>query len=155
VEQVVAGGVSLPVPDGWERVRDVEEGVALTAVEPPRQVDGVDLFRANLVLTCVPTGGLSFRDWQRGTDELMPRVLHDYLLLDLERRDVGGHDGGRRLAHHVTADGVPVTMEQWFAQVGDLGISLTATIDTARYDAYADLLADVADTMELPAEAVA
>ncbi|MGH8868435.1 MAG: hypothetical protein ACRDYU_10610 [Actinomycetes bacterium] len=148
----LAGGASLPVPDGWEVLRNPEDGVAMVAVEPPRTADGVDLFRANLVLTDVPTGGLGFRDWQKGTDELLPRVLHDYLLLDLERRRVGGHEGGRRLAHHVSADGVSLTMEQWFACVAGVGFTLTATVDTWRYDEVADFLSAVADGLTLPAE---
>jgi len=147
------GGVWLAVPDGWEVVVEPEEGVTMTALEPPRRESEEGgpsaAFRANLVLTTVSTGGLGFRDWQKGTDELLPRVLDQYLLLDLERRAVGGHEGGRRLAHHVSPDGVALTMEQWFALVGGTGYTVTATVDTLRYDAVADGLATLADTMAL------
>ena len=35
-------------------------------------------------------------------------------------------------------------MEQWFTQIDDVGYTLTATVETARYDALADTLAAAA-----------
>lgn len=136
-------GMSVPVPEGWETTT-VPESDSAVAVEPGEGTDG---FRASLVLTVVDNGGLSFRDWQVATDEMLPRVLDDYLLLDLERRTVAGRPGGRRLASHLAAGGVTVTMEQWFALVGpgdSLGCTLTATVETRRYDELADLLGELA-----------
>ncbi len=148
-EQVLhrATGVSVSVPLGWEVRQDLHPDVALLAVEPPREAGG---FRANIVLTVGDTGGLSFRDWQSGTDEILPRTLADYLLVDLEKLPAGDRPGGRRLAHHATPDGVAVTMEQWFTQAGNLGYTLTATVDTWRYDVLADDLAELGRSMRLP-----
>jgi hypothetical protein len=102
-----------------------------------------DRFRANLVLTVLSTGGLDFRDWQAGTEELLPRVLDDYLLVDLERIEVQGASGGRRLAHHTGPSGEALTMEQWFTLLDGIGHTLTATVETWRYDELADLCAEV------------
>jgi hypothetical protein len=101
-------------------------------------------FRTTVVLTEQSTGGLGFRDWQAGTDELLPRVLPDYLVVDLEKVTLDGHPGGRRLAHHAGPRGEALTMEQWFTEVDGVGHTLTVTIETWRYDALADTYAAVA-----------
>lgn len=147
----------LALPEDWQVLPGVTDRQAV-AVEPPGS-EGSDAsgFRANLVLTVVDNGGMSFRDWQASTDELLPRQLNAYQLLDLERRDVSGHPGGRRLAQHVVPGSppdvveTPVTMEQWFAQVGTTGYTLTATVDSWRYDLLADMFAGLADRLVLPA----
>ncbi len=136
----------VTAPEGWDVLTDLPEGLTWAAREA-RPADGPgtpDPFLANLVLTEVSSGGLDFRDWQAGTDELLPRVLDDYLLVDLERLEVGGRPGGRRLAHHAGPNGEALTMEQWFTLVDGIGHTLTATIDTWRYDELADLCASVA-----------
>ena len=97
-----------------------------------------------MVVTEQPTGGLGFRDWQTGTEELLPRTLPDYLLVDLERLEVDGRPAGRRLAHHAGPGGEALTMEQWFVLVDGVGHTLTATVETWRYDELADSLAGVA-----------
>ena len=140
-------GFRCSVPADWEVLVDPSEGVALIIREP--EAPGRD-FRANLVLTVVDNGGLSFRDWQAGTDELLPQVLHDYQLLDLERLRFAGHPGGRRLVHHLHEQAGPLTMEQWFTQVDGVGYTLTATVDTWRYDELADGFAAVAATARFP-----
>jgi hypothetical protein len=132
-----AGHARLPLPADWNVLPDPAPGTAV-AVEPASSAD--DGFATNLVLSADDNTGLSFRDWQVATDELLPRMLTDYLLLDLERCDVAGQPGGRRLAHHVTPDGAAVTMEQWFTSVSGVGWTLTATVDSFRYDELADLL---------------
>lgn len=105
-----------------------------------------DRFRANLVLTVDDTATLSFRDWQAGTDQLLPRQLEDYLLVDLEKRDIDGNPGGRRLAHHAGPGGEALTLEQWFVLADGRGHTLTATIETWRYDELADACARAADS---------
>lgn len=134
----------LLVPDGWEVLTEgLPEGTTLIAREPaePR---APDRFRANLVVTEVSTGGLGFRDWQVGTDELLPRILDDYVLVDLERLEIDGRPAGRRLAHHAGPAGEALTMEQWFTLVEGIGHTLTATVETWRYDELADACAQVA-----------
>jgi hypothetical protein len=75
---------------------------------------------------------------------VLPRALGDYLLVDLERVEIDGHPGGRRLAHHVDEAGRALTLEQWFVLDGDRGWTLTATVDTLRYDELADTCATAA-----------
>ena len=132
-----------PCPDGWEVLADPPHGTAWVALEPAVPAEG-GRFRTNLVLTSVTTGGMGFRDWQVGTDVLLPRMLDDYLLVDLERLEVDGRPAGRRLAHHAGPGGEALTMEQWFVQVDDVGHTLTATVETWRYDEQADALAALA-----------
>jgi hypothetical protein len=114
------------------------------AVEP-LDLDDPGRFRANLVLTCDDTTAMTFRDWQAATDEVLPHVLDDYLLVDLERIELDGHPGGRRLAHHADAAGRALTMEQWFVLDGDRGWTLTATCETWSYDELAEAFAAVAE----------
>lgn len=110
-------------------------------------------FATNLVLSMADNAGLSFRDWQVATDQMLPRILSDYLLLDLERCQVAGRLGGRRLAHHVAPNGVAVTMEQWFTAVDGVGWTLTATVDSSRYDEQAALFARAAAGLEIEVQA--
>jgi hypothetical protein len=131
------------VPQGWDKVARPVAGTLWTAVEP-LDLDHPGRFRSNLMLTCDDLGGLTFRDWQVGSDEVLPTMLQDYLLVDLERLELDGRPGGRRLAHHVDRTARALTMEQWFVADGGLGWTLTATVDTWVYDDLADALAGVA-----------
>lgn len=131
------------VPQGWDKVARPGPGTLWTAVEP-LDLDRPDWFRANLVLTCDDLGGLTFRDWQVASDEVLPRMLRDYLVVDLERLEVDGRPGGRRLAHHVDASARALTLEQWFVADAGRGWTLSATVETWDYDALADELAEVA-----------
>ena len=140
------------VPAGWEVVADSSGQTALVAREPADPARP-DRFRANLVATAVPVGGLSFRDWQAGTDELLPRVLDDYLLVDLQKAFLDDRPAGRRLAHHAGPGGEALTMEQWFTLVDGVGHTLTATIETWHYDELADRCAEVARTWRPGGEA--
>ena len=72
------------VPQGWDKVARPPTGAVWTAVEPV-DLARPDRFRANLVLTRDDLGGLTFRDWQVASDEVLPTMLQDYLLVDLER----------------------------------------------------------------------
>lgn len=131
------------MPQGWDKVARPLPGTLWTAVEPV-DLDRPDRFRANLVLTCDDLGALTFRDWQVASDEVLPTMLQDYLLIDLERLELDGRPAGRRLAHHVDQAARALTMEQWFVAGDDLGWTLTATVETWTYDALADELAAVA-----------
>jgi hypothetical protein len=131
------------VPQGWDKVSRPRPGTVWTAVEPA-DLDRPDRFRANLVVTCDALGGLTFRDWQVASDEVLPTMLQDYVLIDLERLEVDGRPGGRRLAHHVDQAARALTMEQWFVADDDRGWTLTATVETWSYDGLADELAELA-----------
>lgn len=140
------GGVTFLAPEGWAGAElDPALGQAALAVLEPD--DGA--FRANLVLTVVDNGGLSFRDWQARTDEVLPGELADYLLLDLEKMTVLGRPGGRRLACHRGPDGDALVMEQWFADVDGVGVTLTATTPSLRYADLAPELAASAASLSL------
>lgn len=140
------GSVSLSVPASWQSFLD-EQGVALTAVD-----DGPG-FRTNAVLTYsrLPEG-LSFNDWQRTTDQQLPTTLHDFTLLDLERLDVSGLPGARRLAHHASRANESLTMQQWMTVIGSTGITLTLTCATLRYVELAPTLSKVAASLEIHGE---
>lgn len=132
-------GFRVPVPDGWEVVVDAQPGVPLIAVEPPAD-DEASTFRANLVVTIGGVGGLGFRDWQRGVDELMPLTLNDWHLIDLTHVTVGTLDSVRRVGHHVSPEGEALTLEQWAVLADGTGYTLSITAATSSYDGMADEL---------------
>ena len=132
-------------PSGWDTLRQPPPTTLWAAVEPV-DPDAPGRFRANAVLTCDDATGMSFRDWQVATDEVLPRALGDYLVVDLEKLQVDGCPGGRRLAHHVDDSGRALTMEQWFTLDGDRGWTLTATCETWAYDEVAEVFAALAST---------
>lgn len=138
---------SLTTPDGWEPASEQVPGTDLVVLEP---VDPAapDRFRANLVLSQMPNGPIGFADWQTGTDELLAQMLERYAVLDLERRDIEGYEGGRRLAHHAGPGGEALVLEQWFFLVDGVGHTLSATVGAERYDELADVLASAAETWE-------
>lgn len=135
-------GFSLPVPPGWERIEDPQDGVALIAAEPP---DGDTEFRSNAVVT---VESLPFEfdlgEWQDSAETLLPQQLPNYSLIDRERLDYEGRQVIRRLAHYVTAETGSVTMEQWATIAGGTGFTLTASISTLAYDSLADVFAEMA-----------
>lgn len=140
------GCVSIAVPDTWTTHLAVR-GVPLTAVD-----DGPG-FRTNAVLTYsrLPDG-MGFEDWQRTSDQLLPSTLHDFLLLDLERLDVAGRPGARRLAHHASKENESLTMEQWVTLVGSTGITLTLTCATLRYVELEPVLTALASSLAVHGE---
>jgi hypothetical protein len=141
-----ASGISVMLPTSWEILSDPTPDVALVALEPAAEPE---VFRANLVLTIGPLGGRSLGQWQAISEAALAAALTDYRLIDLEQLDVAGHPGGRRLAHHVTPAGVPVTLEQWFTVVSDLGCTLTGTVSTVRYAVAALVFGELARTLEI------
>lgn len=141
-------GARMHVPEGWEVLRG-DDSDTVIALEPEDSGSPVG-FRANLVLSVVSNEATSFRDWQVATDEVLPGMLTDYLLLDLEKLSVAGLPGGRRLAHHISPDGVALTMEQWFTTAEGVGYTLTATTDSWRYDEQADDFAQLARRLVVP-----
>ena len=144
-----ASGASFEAPDGWQ-VEDTGRPEVLVVLEPEPAGSGV---RANLVLTAVATGGRWFRDWQNGTEALLPQELADYLLIDLHAGELDGRPAGGRLAHHVDAQGRALVMEQRFTQVGDRGVTLTATVDVVRHPVVADELAACCASLRVGQEA--
>lgn len=139
------GRFSLAVPTGWEIIGEPRVALPLVAVEPERP----DAFRANLVLTAssLPED-MTLRDWQMGTDALLPANLHDYVLLDLEHVEIDGVAGIRRLYCHV-ASGFAATGEQWAVVHAGRGLALTATVATVDWDGAADTVGDCAAGLRL------
>jgi len=138
-------GVRFHHPRSWRGAPWGDE--ALVALEPARADGG---FRANLVLTVMSNGGLSFRDWQAKTDRMLPILLRDYSLLDVERLEVAGQPGGRRCARYVSPSGCLVLTNQWFTAVGDLGITLSATADVSSFGLLQTLFAQAAANLTIP-----
>jgi len=134
-------GFTVPLPAGWERVDDPGPGVAVVAVEPETGLG----FRANVVVTVddLPAG-LDLHSWQAATEEVLPRALQDYLLLDLEHTQSAGRPVVRRLAHHLVEGSGAVTMEQWASAADGRGFTITASVATLAYDSLADLFAEIA-----------
>ena len=131
-------GAAFDAPDGWELVEPDDRAAAritAIAIEPPGPEDA---FRSNLVLTAVPNAGTDLESWQETTDVLLARQLEEYLLLDFERTEVAGRDGVHRVAHYTGPRGEALVVEQWATVIADVGLTLTATIDTLRYDGAAD-----------------
>jgi hypothetical protein len=137
----------VDVPASWSVYLDPEPSVSLICLEPPDDDPGG--FNANLVLTVSDLAGMSFSHWQSTTERALHSALNDYFVIELERLHVLGAPGGRRLAHHTTPAGVPVTLEQWFSCLNGSGYTLTLTIDTPRYTPAATILADIAASIRL------
>lgn len=152
LRSVARDGVRLAVPDGWTVVEGPADGVAIVALAPPT---GPDAFRANATVTVGPVPeGMTFREWQAGTDQILPRTLVGYLLLDLEHAVVAGLPAVRRLAHH-QADGVPVTMAQTAVLADGRGITLTITVATPEWAHLAATADAIAASLELTARPAA
>jgi len=134
-------GFTLPLPAAWEQVEDPRPGVAVVAVEPETGLG----FRANVVVSVddLP-GDLDLHSWQAATEEMLPRALNDYLLLDLEHTEVGDRPVVRRLVHHLVEGSGAVTMEQWATMAERRGITITTSVATLAYDSLADLFAHIA-----------
>ncbi len=143
-----ASGISVMLPTSWQVFFDPTPDVALVALEPASGPEG---FRANLVLTLGPVGGRWLGQWQTTSEAALATALTDYHLIDLERLDVAGHPGGRRLAHHLAPGGIPVTLEQWFTIASDTGCTLTATVSTTRYCVAALVFPELARTLRIGA----
>lgn len=138
-----SGAFTLPLPEQWERIDDVE-GVAVVAVEPPRG----PWFRANLVVTIgqlQPPAAVP--DWQDETLQLLRHTLHDFVLIDVADGELAGAPARRTLAHHTIEDEEAVNavvMEQWAVVAGGFGFTLTASVAALEYADYADLFHRVA-----------
>lgn len=120
--------IRMPLPTGWALTQPgVGNIVAVLAAPVP-----AGRFTPNVVVTAEPLPeGTGLREWQRGVDLLLPRSLHDYVLLDLEHVELAGRRAVRRLAHHVTEHGDAVVLEQWAAPfdgpAGPVGLTVSAT----------------------------
>ncbi len=132
-------GARVPTPLGWEPVDTGFAGVA--AVVEPVDPAAPEAFRASLTLSVEQLGDADLRTWQATAEAAATAGLQDHRVIDREHTDVAGRPGGRRLAHHVAPSGAAVVLEQWFVAAGGAGWTLSATVDTARYDLLADELA--------------
>lgn len=134
-------GFAMPVPRSWVLRENPQDTIAVVVAAP----DEEDGFRTNLVVSVDRLEpGQTLDDWQQYAEEAAPGLLADYVLLDTELQDNGGHTVFRRLAHHVNPDGIPLTMEQWATVRGNRGYTLTATEMTMRLPNSAGLFATVA-----------
>lgn len=134
----------LTPPPDWVRVDSDLDGVNYVVVEPGRE----DGFRSNFVVTASQVTTESFGDWQIATDVLFDETLERYQLIDLEKVEIAGKPGGRRLAHHAGPNGEALTLEQWFVLTPGVGHTLSATVETSRYDEFYDTIGQVASTWD-------
>jgi len=142
------GAGAVLVPDDWEGAATDVTGDIVLAREPVRPGEP-EQFRANAVLVREDLGDLDFSAWQTAVDEVMPSMLADYVLVDLEHLQVAGRPGGRRLAHHVEPGGRAVVMEQWFTCTHGTGYTVTTTVDVHRFDALAPLLTSIGTSLRI------
>lgn len=130
-------GTRLTVPDHWEIFEHASHR-ALAVIEETRTAGD---FQANLVLSVDDETTDDVVDDERR----LSNELRAYQVINLGPFDFAGIRGLHRLAQYVTPADVPVTMEQWCVD----RYSLTATVDTLRYDDYADLFEEVVRTWSL------
>ena len=131
---------SFELAQGWQPSDELPSVVdgpqpKLVCYEPEHD-DGH--FRANLVAMVVDAGGLTFSEWQTRVDEALPVTLDNLILIDLEKLEILGLPGGRRLAHYRGPGGWPVTLEQWCVDIDGNMVTLTFSVDSLRYDELAD-----------------
>lgn len=143
-------GFAFEVPAAWKAVTDPQPEAAFVAVAPEPDPWG---FRTNVVLTLETVDrGMTLAAWQNGADLLLPQVLKDYLPIDREDVHVGSRSGLRRLGHH-DAGGRSITIEQWCCLAGREGCTLTASVSTLAYPAFADELAAIGQSFRFGPEA--
>lgn len=136
-----SAGFQVSLPAHWESLTDVRDGVPLISVEPDQGLG----FRANLVVTTEPLPeGLTLQRWQERADEIMTRVMEQYLLLDRQYFLPGGRPTLHRLTHHADEHDNAVTTEQWATVGGSTGYTLTASVHSLAFDGLADLFSEVA-----------
>ncbi|MGH3358955.1 MAG: hypothetical protein ACRDO7_09125 [Nocardioidaceae bacterium] len=120
-------GFALPAPRTWRMQEDPQDKVAVAMVAPPNGDD----FRPNLVVTVDDLEpAQTLEPWQEFVESKMAEVLDCYMLLDTELLENGGFPVFRRLGHHLNADGVALTMQQWATVRGSRGYTLTTTAST-------------------------
>jgi hypothetical protein len=134
-------GFAVAIPDSWAVVTDVDATTVLAAIEPEAPGTATVGFRANLVVSHDPGVGSDLSAWQRNVDVALDATLKGWVLLDLERLQIGGHPAARRLATYLAPDGPPVTLEQWAVLRGEAGLTVSVTAATAAWDALADQVA--------------
>jgi len=129
-----AEGFVLPVPTEWQQVVDAQPGIPLVAIEPERG----PWFRANAVLTIEPLDPtLGLDAWQDRALQMLPQVLDEFLLVDLEDIELGGQPARRTLAHYAAQAGA-VTAELWATVHESRGYTLTTSVGTLEYDDLVD-----------------
>ncbi|MGB5952988.1 MAG: hypothetical protein WBG57_10830 [Ornithinimicrobium sp.] len=159
-----SSGIECAVPLDWQV--DASHPDMVMAIEAeraayPRGLNAwsgaleapVAVFRANLVLTVVNNAELTFGQWQRASDHLLPIALKDYELLDVQKVRLAGRPGGRRLARHLSTSGEVLVMQQWFTVCGHLGVTLTATCDVGSYLLLLPQMQTAAVSLTLPRDA--
>lgn len=131
-------GFAAAVPDSWAVLTDVDATTLLAAIEPEGPDTATIGFRANLLVTRDEEVGVDRDTWQRNVDVALAQALRGWVLLDLERLEVGGHPAARRLGTYLAPDGPPVTVAQWAVLRDDTGFTLSFTTATSTWDDWAD-----------------
>lgn len=148
------GALSLPLPEGWETVIGRQALLPAVAVAP---VSGSGPgFRSSIVVTVDRLGSTTLDRWQRSAEPALGHRLDEYLLLDLERVEVFGLPGARRLALHRWAPGVHVTMEQRMVVHWGVGVTITVTTATPSFPTERPILVPLIEAGRfVPADAEA
>ena len=140
-------GFRLEVPPEWELLLDVGNGVAVIALEPPREG-----FRAtHVVMVDEFPQAIDLEQWQEGAERLMRDLLPGFRMIDRGR--IGRDDQSMiaRVAHH-DVDGTAVTMYQLAGIVVGRGVTLTSSVATLDLPVLGEALDEVLSSFTLTSE---
>jgi hypothetical protein len=135
-------GFELPIPAGWEVVRD-REGCALIAVELPRAEPHL---RASIVVTLEL---LEDEGWEDRSLAALRESLNRLRVIDDEPVEVGGVAGRRVLSHYVHRAFGGVNLEQWLVRRGDRGYVVSCSTAALEYDDLWDLMTAAGEGLRL------
>ena len=125
-----AAGLELPVPPGWQAVRDA--GAPLV-VDGPLAPGQARRFRPNVVVTVErpPPAVTDVAAYTAASIDSMAQLLTGLHVIAVDVITVGGHDGRRVLCGH--RDGMyAIATEHWWTIAAGVATALTASCHTGR-----------------------
>ena len=136
-------GFELPIPSGWEVVRD-QDGCALIAVEPPRAEPHL---RASIVVTLELLEDAD--GWEERSLTTLREALNRLRVIDDEQVEVGGVPARRVLSHYVHRAYGGVNLEQWLLRRDGRGYVVSCSTAALEYDDLWDLMTAVGEGLRL------
>jgi hypothetical protein len=124
-------GLELPVPPGWQAVRDAGAPLVVAA---PREAGQPQRFRPNAVVTVErpPPAAADVAAYTAASVAGLAQLLTGLHVIAVDVITLGGHDGRRVLCGH--RDGVyAIATEYWWAIVAGVATTLTASCQVEDY----------------------